>query len=172
LHPTEKALLDELGDLDPVEIYADNADHWVTLIDQAGQLVCVQTASGEWSALDILAHLVVVEITNGLCYRAMLVQESPDLPDFDAGAWASVLRTPGIQALALLRMFRALRADTLVFWGSLDAAARARVGIHSECGPESIELRFRMLAGHDIQHLAQARRTVALVRAMGPGRNT
>jgi hypothetical protein len=32
------------------------------------------------------------------------------------------------------------------------------VGIHEERGPESFDLTFRLIAGHDRNHLRQARR--------------
>ena len=168
LHPIERELLDELGDNDPAESQADGADHWVTLVDQAGQLVWVRPHEGEWSALEILAHVTTVELTNALRYRAMLVEDSPELADYGTTFWSSLLTAPGIQPLALLQMFRALRLDNLRFWSNLDAAGRARTGIHAECGPETIELRFKMLAGHDRQHLDQARRALALVRVNRP----
>jgi hypothetical protein len=37
------------------------------------------------------------------------------------------------------------------------------VGIHAERGRESFDLLFRMLAGHDRFHLAQARRALDAV---------
>jgi hypothetical protein len=44
------------------------------------------------------------------------------------------------------------------------AEDRARVGIHTERGPESYELTFRLVAGHDRVHLGQARRALDQVR--------
>ena len=41
---------------------------------------------------------------------------------------------------------------------------RARYGVHAERGPESYELTFRLIAGHDRFHLAQAGRTLAALR--------
>jgi hypothetical protein len=165
LHPTEKALLDELGDLDPAVSQEENAENWVTLVDQSGEWVRVRPSEGEWSALEILAHLTVGELVNSLRYRAMLVEESPRLVDYGTEFWSSVLKAPGAAPLALLEMFGALRRDNLKFWRNLDAAGRARIGVHPECGPESIEMRFRMAAGHDAAHMAQARRAVAAARA-------
>ena len=165
LHPTEREMIDELGSLDAAVSQADTADQWVTLIDQAGELARIRPADGEWSAFEVLAHLTVVELTNGLRYRAMLVEESPVLADYGTCFWSSVLQAPGVQPLALLTMFLALRNDNLAFYGHLDAAGRARLGIHPEYGPESIELRLRMLAGHDLKHLAQARHAVAAARS-------
>jgi hypothetical protein len=40
--------------------------------------------------------------------------------------------------------------------------------MHSERGPESVDLMFRMLAGHDRFHLNQMRTTLATVREQPP----
>jgi hypothetical protein len=164
LHPIERELLDELGDLDPAASQLDTLESWDHLIHVAGELSRVKPASNEWSALEVLAHLVAVELINGLRYRAMLVEDSPALADYDMGDWAPLLCPAGVDAGVLLALFRALRGASLDFWGHLDAAGRGRIGIHPECGPESIELRFRMIAGHDCKHLAQARLAVAKAR--------
>ena len=61
-------------------------------------------------------------------------------------------------------MFDALRAANLDLWRRTPVEDRARFGIHSERGPESYELTFRLAAGHDRFHLDQARRSLAAVR--------
>ncbi len=40
--------------------------------------------------------------------------------------------------------------------------------MHSERGPESYELQFRLIAGHDRFHLEQMRKTLASVKALPP----
>ncbi len=57
----------------------------------------------------------------------------------------------------LLEAFDVLRAANLALWSSTSLPDRARVGRHGERGPESLELSFRMIAGHDRFHVAQAR---------------
>ena len=42
--------------------------------------------------------------------------------------------------------------------------------MHAERGPESFDLTFRMLAGHDRLHLGQARGALEQVRAGSPPR--
>ena len=165
LHPAEREFLAELRDLDPAASQLNMLEAWDHLIHVSGQLAWVKPSSTEWSALEVLAHLTAVELTNGLCYRAMLVEDSPQLADYEMGDWASLLRPADVDAGSLLALFRALRGAGLDFWEHLDADGRARIGIHSEYGPESIELRFKMQAGHDRMHMAQARRAVAHARA-------
>jgi len=48
----------------------------------------------------------------------------------------------------------------LAMWSRSTQRERARVGMHAERGPESYDLSFRLIAGHDRFHLAQARRTL------------
>jgi hypothetical protein len=52
-------------------------------------------------------------------------------------------------------------------WARSTPEERARVGMHAERGPESLELNFRLIAGHDRFHLAQAEKALRLVREAG-----
>ena len=54
-----------------------------------------------------------------------------------------------------------VRARPAALWTASSEAERARAGIHEERGPESFELTFRLIAGHDRNHLAQARRALS-----------
>ena len=113
-----------------------------------------------------------MELINGLRYRAMLVEESPAMAEYEVADWAPLLECVDVDAGSLLGMFRSLRRANVSFWQHLDAAGRARVGIHPEYGPETIDLRFRVLAGHDRMHLAQARHAVETARGLAatPGK--
>ena len=66
-------------------------------------------------------------------------------------------------------LFDALRRANLELWRRTPVEDRARFGVHDERGPESYELTFRLAAGHDRFHLAQARRTLAEVKAAPRG---
>ena len=68
---------------------------------------------------------------------------------------------PQEDAADLLSVFAALRVANLAMWRRSTEADRARVGLHAERGPESYDLSFRMIAGHDRFHLRQARATLA-----------
>ena len=61
---------------------------------------------------------------------------------------------------------RSARAN-LDLWSRRSERDRARVGRHRERGDESYELTFRLAAGHDRVHLAQARRALEAVRRAG-----
>ncbi len=74
-------------------------------------------------------------VAEGLAYQ----HDRPDLPAYDQDLWNDRLHTDDEEPQALLRLFEPLRAST-------------------------IDLMFRMLAGHDRIHLAQARRALDAVR--------
>ncbi len=159
LHPIERDLLGELADRDPAISQRDTLAEWERLVEEGGPALERRPSEDDWCALEVLAHLTAVELTNGLRYRAMLTEDCPSLAGYDAAAWSPMLR--GAEPVALLALFRALRHSNLDFWAALDEKARARTGVHPDCGVETIELRFRMLAGHDRMHLGQAQRAVA-----------
>jgi hypothetical protein len=66
---------------------------------------------------------------------------------------------------ALLALLATLREANLDLWNRSTPQERDRVGLHSERGPESLDLSFRLIAGHDRFHLAQARRALDAVKA-------
>ena len=65
----------------------------------------------------------------------------------------------------LLGVFDALRRSNLDLWSRSTDEERARVGMHGERGPESFDLSFRLIAGHDRLHGDQARRAFDAVRS-------
>jgi hypothetical protein len=62
-------------------------------------------------------------------------------------------------------LFEPLRAANLALWDRTPEEQRDRIGMHAERGPESYELTFRLIAGHDRFHLAQAERALDAVRS-------
>jgi DinB superfamily len=93
-------------------------------------------------------------------YRWILAQDEPRLVAYDQERWMERLRHNDDEPGELLSVFEALRAANLSLWSRSSEADRARIGLHDERGPESYELVFRLIAGHDRNHLAQARRAL------------
>jgi DinB superfamily len=79
--------------------------------------------------------------------------------------WVARLRHNDDQPDELLAAFAGVRAANLALWSRTSAGDRERVAMHAERGPESYELMFRMLAGHDCFHLNQMRETLRQLRA-------
>jgi len=154
-------LLGLLGQDDPAVIQAATPDAWKTLVDEAGSRVAERPEPDEWSVLECLGHAVDAEIVYAGRYRWSVAHDEPPLIGYDQDLWVERLHHGQDDPGELLALFGALRAADLAMWARSTEQERSRVGIHAERGPESYDLSFRLIAGHDRFHLAQARRALA-----------
>ncbi len=159
-----RMLLAALGDDDPAEVMAGSPDTFQSLIADAGPLLHVRPEPGEWSVAECLAHLTDGEVILTGRYRWILAEDEPDIVGYDQALWVSELDQNADDPSSLLAVFTALRRWNLDLWSRQPEEDRDRVGIHRERGPESYGLTFRLGAGHDRIHFAQARRTLEAVR--------
>jgi DinB superfamily len=160
----QQSLLDALGSDDPAEAQASTPDRIRRLIADAGRDLWTKPEPGEWSVIECIGHVVDAEVVMAGRYRWVLAHDEPELIGYDQDLWVDALHHGEEDPAELLALFEALRAANLALWRRSTAAERARVGIHRERGPESYDLAFRMLGGHDRVHLDQADRALAAVR--------
>ena len=164
-----RALLDLLGDQDPLEI----AGKQVTWLERRTAGLEDPTlrraeAPGKWSAIEVIQHLADTEVVYAWRTRQILTVDRPEIQGYDQDAWA---RTLGYAAMPLdmtLGQLRGVRAANLRLWRSLAPAELAREGLHSERGPESLDLLIRMMGAHDLVHRRQIDRVLAAAGAPGP----
>jgi len=161
----QQSLLDALGDDDPAEAQATTPARIRRLIAEAGPDLRTRPAPGEWSVLECIGHVLDGEVVLAGRYRWVLAHDEPELVPYDQDLWVDGLHHNEDDPEQLVSTFEALRAADLDLWRRSSAEARARVGRHRERGPESFEMMFRMLAGHDRVHLDQADRALAAVRS-------
>jgi hypothetical protein len=166
-HPDayRRLLLDALGDRDPAVVLATGPTLAAELADSAREWLRTRPEPREWSVVECLAHLADSELVASARLRWIAAEEEPDIVGYDQDRWVTGLRQADEDVASLLGAFGALRRWNLDFWAHLPEADRTRVGIHRERGRESIELTFRLMAGHDVIHLAQAHRALDAVRA-------
>lgn len=156
----QRHLLGLLGDDDPAAVQAGTPQMWRALVGAAGGRVRVRPEPNEWSALECLGHAVDAEIVTSARYRWILAHDEPPLIGYDQALWVDRLRHGDDDPVVLLATLEALRAANLDLWGRTSEPQRARIGIHAERGPESLDLLFRLIAGHDRFHLEQATRAL------------
>jgi len=161
----QQTLLAALGDDDPAVAQASQAAILRALVAEAGNDLRTRPEPAEWSVVELLGHIADAELNSSVRYRSILSENEPDLVPYDQDLWANRLHSTSESADDLLATFDVLRAANLRLWAATPAVDRARVGNHLERGPESYELTFRLLAGHDRVHVAQARAGLARVRA-------
>ena len=156
-------LLGLLGDDDPADVQAGTAAAWRALVAEAEQAVAQRPEPSEWSVLECLGHAYDAEIVYSGRYRWIVAHDEPPLIGYDQDLWVERLHHGEDDPDELLEVFEALRAANLALWAKTSDAEKQRVGMHAERGPESFDLSFRLIAGHDRFHLAQAGRALNAV---------
>lgn len=156
----QRFILSKLGDDDPAVVQAETPAALRRLFDEAGDRVRTRPAPAEWSVLEIAGHMLDGELVSSARYRWILAQDEPTLVGYDQDLWVERLRHAEADPEEVLELFEVLRTANLSLWARSSEADRARIGLHEERGPESFELTFRLIAGHDRNHLNQARKTL------------
>jgi hypothetical protein len=147
-------ILGLLGQTDPVESLQASARRIEELARRLGPAGLERSyAPGKWTGKQILAHLADAEIGVSFRARQVLAEDNHTIQPFDEGAWARRYAT--VDHEAALRSFLALRAWNVALFGGLGPQELAREAYHPERGPETLEIIVRMLAGHDLNHVAQ-----------------
>jgi hypothetical protein len=161
------SLFAALGDDDPAVAQRETSGLIRTLVQEAGDLLRVRPEPGEWSVLECVGHIVDSELVAGARERWIIAEDEPEIVGYDQALWVDRLEHNRDDPALLLATFEALRAANLDLWARRPVVDRARFGRHTERGPESYELTFRLAAGHDRVHLDQARRALDAARARG-----
>jgi len=157
-------LLSLLGEDYPLLAQAATLPGLRAVLIEVPAVIRQRPAPAEWSVLEVAGHILDAEIVYSGRYRFILAHDAPRLPGYDQDRWVDRLHHNEDDPEDLLAQFTALRAANLALWQRTTEAERERVGLHDERGPESYDLSFRLIAGHDRFHLDQARRTLAVVR--------
>jgi hypothetical protein len=160
----QQLLLAALGDDDPAEVLRGTPSELRDLVTEAGDDLRSPPEPTEWSVVECVGHIVDAALMTAIRCRWILAHDRPPLVPYDQDLWVRGLRHIDDDPEELLRLFEAVRAADLALWARSSGEDRARVGIHEERGPESYDLTFRLAAGHDRVHMAQARRALAIVR--------
>jgi hypothetical protein len=163
-HAYQQMLLSYLGTDDPHDAQASTAETLRSLVMDAGDHLRTRPAENEWSVIELIGHIVDAELVYAGRYRWILSHDEPPLIGYDQDLWTARLGHRSADPADLLELFDVVRRSNLALWKKTVTADRARVGRHSERGPESYELSFQLIAGHDRVHIEQARRTLDEVR--------
>lgn len=161
-----RALLDLLGDRDPLDVLAEQLT-WLERrtagLDDA--VLRRPEAPGKWSVIEVIQHLADSDVVVAWRSRLILAEDRPAIQGYDQDAWARNLGYGHASLDVAMGQLRGVRTANLRLWRSLTPAQRARVGIHSERGPESLDLLLRLMGGHDLVHRRQIERVLAAAGA-------
>ena len=160
----QQHLISLVGDDDPAEVQAATPAAMRAIVAEAGADLLRRPADGEWSVYGCVAHMTDAEIVMSARYRWVIAHDEPPLIGYDQDLWVDRLHQGDEAVDDLVDLFEALRVSDVALWRRTPVELRSRVGMHAERGPESYDLGFRMIAGHDRFHLAQADRALRAVR--------
>lgn len=155
-------ILAQLGGKDPLKVQADTPKKLGRLLRRASPAkLRKRPAPGKWSAGEIVTHLADCEIA--LSWRMRQILSAPGIPlqPFDQDAWAASGHYEKRDARKSLEQFRVLREQNLALLKTLAPEQRKHHGMHAERGAETIEHLLRLMAGHDLNHLAQVERLLS-----------
>ena len=160
------SLLAMLGDREPLAVLAElPADVESIVAGLSDAQLRQPEAPGKWSLVEVVQHLADSELVWGWRLRMVLAHDRPALTGYDQDAWAQRLRYAEAPLADALDQLRVLRRVHLRIVGALSPAERARVGVHSERGDESVDHMLKLYAGHDLVHRRQLRRIRAAIGA-------
>jgi len=160
----QASLLAALGGDDPAAAQASTPAAIRELLAVAGADLRTRPDPGNWSVLECLGHILDAEVVSTGRYRWIVAHDEPELIGYDQDLWVARLRHGADDPEEVVELFGALRRANLALWARADPADLGRIGIHRERGPESYDLTFRLIAGHDRIHLAQARAALDALR--------
>ncbi len=114
----------------------------------------------KWSVAEILAHLTDTELVSGFRIRLTLGLNGTPIQGFDQNVWAEKFSYGKRDPEKSLEIFWTLRENNLLLLKSIPKAMWENYGIHSERGVETVARITEMVAGHDINHMAQIEKIV------------
>ena len=150
-------LLGLLGDRSPLEALEANSKRVETVARRLGDAGLSRSyGPGKWTGKQILAHLADAEIGIGFRIRQILSEENHRIQPWDEGSWAR--RYNDVDVESALASYLASRRWNLSLLRGLSSQDLEREAYHPERGPEKLGMVVRVLAGHDLNHLAQLER--------------
>ncbi|HTQ61865.1 MAG TPA: DinB family protein [Candidatus Solibacter sp.] len=156
-----KRILGNIAGKDPLKTQAATAKTLAKLIKGAPtSKLRKRPAPGKWSVGEILAHLADAEMIVGWRLRSILAASGTPIQAYDQDALAAARNYAKLNPRKSLEHFRAIREANLELYKSLTAEQWKQHGMHAERGEETLERIFHMMAGHDLNHLAQTERIV------------
>jgi uncharacterized damage-inducible protein DinB len=144
---------DALGDRDPLKVLQKTNRKLVRLLDDlSDEQIEERPAPGKWNLRELMAHLADCEIAWAWRLRYVYGEKDPVIQPFDQDSWAKAYKSYSLSEA--LGCFKALRVWNIAFIDNLKDADIKKVVVHPERGEETLWTIVRIMAGHDLHHLA------------------
>lgn len=154
--------IDRVGDDTLAALVSQAAETAKLLAATSEEKAGYRYAEGKWSVRQVIGH--VTDTERVFTYRAMRVSRGDltPLPGFDENEFMKVANFDQRSLADLAAEFAAVRAATVLFYRSLNAAAVGRRGTASG-QPVTVRALCAMTAGHELHHLSLLRERYGLV---------
>jgi hypothetical protein len=127
------------------------------LEDITDQELDARPVESEWTAREVVHHLADSEMTSAIRLRRLLVEDSPEIANYDEEAFARRLHYTDRPLDAALDALSAARRTTLEILERMTEQDWQRAGTHSASGPYSVQDWLEIYAAHAHDHAAQIR---------------
>ena len=122
-------------------------------------------ARREWSATEVLGHLLDAEVTLAFRIRKLAAEPGGVIVAWDQEKWTGGLRHQRAHPRTLLDAYAALRAANVEQVRRFTPVQRSAAGRHPEYGRLRVNEMLEHWAEHDLNHLAQIRAALASQRS-------
>ena len=139
-----------LGDRDPLAVLASTAAQ-IAALNPARY--STPWAPGKWTFGQIIAHLADCEVAFAFRLRQAAAEPNYTVQPFDQDHWADSY--PTVDPAAALNVFVSVRAWSVAFLQALPPETFDKTVHHPEFGPMKFRNIVEIIAGHDLNHLAQ-----------------
>ena len=128
--------------------------------DLPDQTIRRRPAKAEWAIVEVVAHLADTDERTLGRTRLMLSEEEPFLEPYDPDTLALERGYIGMEIVAELNRFEALRAEQVSLLVGLGDSGWQRAGEHGEHGRITVQQLAAHTAGEDAEHFAQIARMI------------
>jgi hypothetical protein len=154
-----------LANQEPLEVLAQTSSALAEIVGKHSTTVLrTRPFEGKWTPNEIIGHLTDSEWVYGYRLRLILCENDPAILGTNQDLWVAALRHNESEPSELVETFRTMRLLNLAVWRRTSPEDLKRTGRHNERGPESLGVMLRLLAGHDLSHLAQITRYIQAIQ--------
>ena len=154
-------MLSHVQGKDPVRLQQTAARKLSALIKpMSKKQLTRRPAPDKWSIAEILAHLADAELVIGYRLRLILASNATAIQAFDQDTWADTFNYNRRDPKTSLETFRVLRENNLRVLSTVPRSLWQNYGKHQERGKETVAHIVKLIAGHDLNHVAQIEKIV------------
>jgi hypothetical protein len=119
-----------------------------------------RSGSGEWSPVEIVAHVRASgDILESRIFF-ILARDSPPLIAYDERVWAEVTHYASLPVMELVQTMKSKRRELVHMLRGITPAGWDRTGVHEVRGPITLMDVARHIANHEDEHIAQIEQMV------------